>query len=65
MPKSNKGDTVRVRLDSDSPYRGRSGVVDDQPARYSGGFWYMVRFELKGLRAVARFVEEDLEAVSK
>lgn len=69
MPEFNKGDRVRVRLASHSPYRGQIGVVDDNPLSYSppstrsSGFWYMVRFEWKGLRPAARFMEEDLEVV--
>ena len=70
MPKFKKGDKVRVHLDSHSPYRGRIGVVDDKPSmysspsRHSSGFWYMVRFEWKGLQPAARFMEEELDAVN-
>ena len=45
-------------------------MVDDEPSKYSSppkrssGFWYMVRFEWKGLHPAARFMEEDLEAVA-
>jgi hypothetical protein len=69
MPKFKKGDGVRVRSGSQSPYAGTVGVVDDNPSRYSSppkgssGFWYMVRFDWKGLHPAARFMEEDLEAV--
>jgi hypothetical protein len=67
MAKFNKGDKVRVRLESHSPYRGRVGVVDENPSTYSSpskrasGFWYMVRFEWKGLHPSARFMEEELD----
>ncbi len=64
MPKFNKGDRVRVRLVSHSRYRGQIGVVDDNPSRSSSGFWYMVRFDWKGLHPATLFAEEDLEAVS-
>jgi len=64
MPKFNKGDKVRVRLTSHSPYRDQIGVVDDNPSMSSSGFWYMVRFEWKGLRPAARFTEEELEAIT-
>ena len=70
MSKFNKGDRVRVSLASHSPYRGQIGVVDDNPLSYpsssagSSGFWYVVRFEWKGLHPAARFMEEDLEAVA-
>ena len=70
MPKFRKGDRVKVLLSSHSPYRGKTGVVDDNPTKYSSppkrssGFWYMVRFDWKGLHPAARFMEEELEAVS-
>ena len=64
MPKFRKGETVRVRLDSASPYRGRIGAIDREPIKDSYGFWYMVKFEWRGLSAVNRFVEQDLERVS-
>jgi hypothetical protein len=70
VPKFNKGDRVRVRLTSHSPYRGQIGVVDDNPSSYShpstssSDFWYTVRFEYKGLRPAVRFMEEELEAVT-
>jgi len=70
MPKFKKGDRVKVVFSSHSPYRGQIGVVDDEPSKYSSppkrssGFWYMVRFEWKGLHPAARFMEEDLEAVA-
>jgi hypothetical protein len=71
MPKYKKGDRVKVSLASHSPYRGQVGVVDDDPTKYSSapkrssGFWYMVRFEWKGLHPAARFMEEDLETVTE
>ena len=70
MPRFNKGDRVRVSLASHSPYRGQTGMVDDSPSSYShpstgsNSFWYMVRFDYKGLHPAARFVEDDLEAVT-
>jgi ribosomal protein L21E len=64
MPKFKKGDKVRVRLDTSSPYRGRIGTVDEEPAKDSYGFWYMVKFESEGFRRSYRFLERDLEAVS-
>ena len=48
MPKFKKGDKVKVRLDTSSPYRGRTGIVDEAPIEDSYGFWYMVKFESKG-----------------
>jgi hypothetical protein len=68
MPKFKKGDKVMVSSASHSPYRGVVGVVDADASRYASppkrasGFWYMVRFDWKGLHPAARFMEEDLEA---
>jgi hypothetical protein len=67
MPKFNKGDRVRVSSTSHSPYRGQTGLVDSNPESFSttaagsSGFWYMVRFEWRGLHPAVRFKEEDLE----
>lgn len=71
MPKFKKGDRVRVRLTSHSPYSGHIGVVDENPSSYStpagrsSGFWYSVRFTWRGLHPAVRFREEDLEAVTE
>jgi hypothetical protein len=64
MPKFKKGDKVRVRMDTASPYRGRIGTVDEEPIKDSYGFWYMVKFESKGFTRNYRFVEHDLEAIN-
>ncbi len=64
MPKFKKGDKVRVRLDTITPYRGRTGIVDSEVAKDSYGFSYMVKFESKGLTSIIRFTENDLEGVS-
>ena len=64
MPNFKAGDKVRVRLDSASPYRGRIGVIDKESIKDSYGFWYMVKFELRDLLTVNRFIEQDLEGVS-
>jgi hypothetical protein len=63
MPKFKKGDKVKVRLDSMSPYRGRIGSVNDEPSGDSFGFWYMVKFESRGFAPTTRFIEKDLESV--
>jgi hypothetical protein len=71
MAKFSKGDKVKVRPSSHSPYKGLTGVVDDKPSNYaapskrSSGFWYMVRFDFRGLHPAARFMEEDLEPVDE
>ena len=64
MAKFKVGDKVRVRLDSPSPYRGRIGVIRQELPGDLSGSRYMVRFELGDLRALSRFDEKDLEAVS-
>ena len=58
MPQFKKGDKVRVRMDVASPYRGRIGTVDEEPAKHA--YWHMVRFESKGARTYF-FTERDLE----
>jgi len=62
-PKFEKGSMVKVSSSSASPYRGRTGVVDKAPVKDIFRFWYMVRFVSKGLPAVGRFAEEELEEV--
>jgi hypothetical protein len=64
MQKFKKGDKVKIRYESPSPYRGRIGVVDAEPSQDSRGFWYQVKNEIKGLRAASRFAEKDLEAIT-
>jgi hypothetical protein len=64
MPKFKRGEKVRVRLDTSSPYRGRIGIIDEEPVKDSYGFWYTVKFESKGFIRSYRFVEQDLEAIS-
>jgi len=55
---------VKVSFSSASPYRDRTGVVDKTPVKDTFRFWYMVRFESKGLPALSRFAEEELEEVN-
>jgi curved DNA-binding protein CbpA len=61
VPKFEKGSKVKVSFSSASPYRDRTGVVDKEPVKDAFRFWYMVRFESKGLPEVSRFAEEELE----
>ena len=61
VPKFEKGSKVKVSFSSASPYRDRTGGVDKEPVRDAFRFWYMVRFESKGLSEVSRFAEEELE----
>jgi curved DNA-binding protein CbpA len=64
-PKFKKGSVVRVSLNSTSPYRDHTGVVDKEPLKDTYRFWYIVKFESKGLAAVSRFAEEELDEVSQ
>jgi hypothetical protein len=64
MRKFKVGDRVKVRLDSSSPYRGRTGIIEQHLPEDTRGFWYMVRFESAGLRATSRFPERELEVVT-
>ncbi len=58
------GDRVKVRVVSSSPYRGRTGIIQQGLPEDTRGFWYLVRFESAGLRATSPFVEQDLEVVT-
>ena len=63
MPKLEKGDTVRVRSDSTSPYKGCTGVVEGV-IKEESGFLYIVQFGRSGDLALAdNFIEEDLQTV--
>jgi hypothetical protein len=64
MRKFKRGDKVRVHFDTSSPYRGRTGIVQHELPQDSRGFWYMVEFQLAGVRTTSRFVERDLETTS-
>ena len=64
MPKFKKGDKVKVRVDTTSPYRGRIGIVDREPIKVSTGFSYTVKFESTGFTRSYLFAEHDLEAVN-
>jgi ribosomal protein L19 len=64
MPKFKKGDKVKVRVDTTSPYRGRIGIVDREPIQGSAGFSYTVKFESAGFTRSYLFSEHDLEAVN-
>jgi curved DNA-binding protein CbpA len=61
VPKFKKGSKVKISVNSPSPYRGHTGVVDKEPAKDTFRFWYMVRIESKSLTTVRRFAEEELE----
>jgi DnaJ-class molecular chaperone len=64
VPKFKKGSKVKISVNSPSPYRSQSGVVDKEPVNDAFRFWYMVKIESKGLTTVRRFAEEELEKPS-
>jgi curved DNA-binding protein CbpA len=61
VPKFKKGSKVKISVNSPSPYRGQTGVVDKEPGNDAFRFWYMVKIESKGLTTARRFAEEELE----
>ena len=66
MAKFKKGDKVRIRVDTFNPFRGRIGIVDNEPhdnepATVVG---YMVKFESKGNISTCLFDEQVLEVIS-
>jgi curved DNA-binding protein CbpA len=61
VPKFKKSSKVKISVNSPSPYRGQTGVVDKEPVNDVFRFWYMVKIESKGLTTVRRFAEEELE----
>jgi hypothetical protein len=63
MPKFKKGDKVRVRTDTASPFRGRIGTIDEEAKEDSFGFWYIVKFESMGFIRAFSFAERDLESI--
>ncbi len=64
MAKFKKGDRVKVRLDSNSPFRGRTGIVSENPVSDSYGYMYIIKFESKGYSPTYRIGERDLEAAN-
>jgi len=64
MPKYKKGDKVKVRVDTTSPYRGRIGIINREPIKNSAEFSYTVKFESSRFTRSYLFAEHDLEAVN-
>jgi hypothetical protein len=60
-----KGDTIRIRLDTQSAYRGRIGTVDREPVTEAGIVWYKIKFTYSGSPITSRFQEKDLESKPK
>ena len=63
MPKFNKGDKVKIRFDSTSPYWGQTGVIDREPVKEPVGFSYMVKLDINGFPVVSYCMEQELELV--
>jgi curved DNA-binding protein CbpA len=61
IPKFATGTKVKIGVNSPSPYRGYSGVVDREPIKDTFRFWYIVRIKSEGFTTVSRFAEEELE----
>ena len=61
VSKFKKGSKVKISANYPSPYSGHTGIVDKEPVKDTFRFWYMVRIESKGLTAVNRLAEEQLE----
>jgi curved DNA-binding protein CbpA len=62
VPKFKQGSKVKISVNSVSPYRSHTGVVDKEPVSDAFRFWYIVKVESRGLTTVRRFAEEELEA---
>jgi curved DNA-binding protein CbpA len=65
VSKFKKGTKVKVSSTSNTPYRDRIGVVDNEPVKDAFRFWYMVKLESRGFAPVIRFPEEELNEVGK
>jgi curved DNA-binding protein CbpA len=61
-PKFNPGDKVIINSRS-SPHNDHHGVIDKPPFSDTFRFWYMVKFDSKGLTMVSQFAEEELSEI--
>ena len=64
MAKFKKGDKVRIRVDTSSPFRGRIGIVDNEPNESATVVGYRVKFESKGNTSTCLFDEQVLETMT-
>jgi len=62
-PKFSTGAQVRI-ISPSSPYNDHFGVIDKPPFSDTFRFWYVVKFESKGLTMVSQFAEEELSEVA-
>ncbi len=65
LSKFKTGDKVKVNINSNTPYRDHTGVVDKEPYKDNFRFWYTVRFDTKGSSTTSRFAEEELSEVDE
>jgi len=63
VPKFKTGSKVIINSHSSSPYRDRTGIVDQEPVKDTFRFWYMVKFESKTFSTINRFAEEELSKI--
>jgi curved DNA-binding protein CbpA len=61
-PKFNTGAKVRI-ISPSSPYNDHVGVIDKPPFNDAFPFWYVAKFESRGLTAVSQFDEEELSII--
>ena len=63
-PKFYSGDKVRI-ISSSSPYNDHVGAIDKPPFNDTFRFWYIVKFDARGLTAVIQFAEEELSIIEE
>ena len=64
MTKFKIGDRVRIRPDTNSQFRSRIGVIENEPDAYGNQKGYIVKIEGQGFTPKCQILEEDLEAVT-
>lgn len=62
MAKFRIGDRVKIRLDADSQFRGRIGIIENLPNEYAKVSGYKVKIESPGFAPTCQVSEKDLEA---
>ena len=62
MAQFKKGDRVRIRRDADSQFRGRLGIIQEEPRLGAGILGYIVKVEASGFAPTFQVSEKDLEA---
>jgi ribosomal protein L21E len=64
MKNFQNGDNVRIRIDSKSQFRGRTGTITEVLNSASGTLEYNVKIDYQGLKLSYRFSGSELEAVT-